>query len=203
VAPTTRHCRLQRVVVCVSGVVEDLEAAVSVNRRDRAAQRSVGSRVLCDLVRVSVYVGNSDWIRGAGERRRKVCARFPQVNRMRSDVPDFQDPCLPQIMLNAQVPLLRARRHKPSRHRKCEQEWCRNGTGTSRGATELSCLCGVSPGPGGSVQSRKSEKRGLAGNEIRIKCSCRRQRVEVGRSPLWRVRWYAVRRERRLIREEH
>src|SRR5512136_332048 len=103
--------------MCVSGVVEDLEAAVSVNRRDRAAQRSIGRRVLRDLVRVSVYVGDSDWIRGTGEPRRKISACFPQVNRMCSHIPDFQDPVLPEIMLDAQVPLLRAWGDKPARHR--------------------------------------------------------------------------------------
>src|SRR6516162_3934393 len=106
VSPVPRNGRLQRVVVGVGIVRENLKTTVAVDRGNGAANRAVGSRVRGDGVGVATRIGNGDGVRRAGQARGKVGARFAEMDRMSPDVAYLENPLLAEFPLDGQVPLL-------------------------------------------------------------------------------------------------
>src|SRR6266446_1793783 len=137
-APTARYGGLQRVVVRVGVVGEQLETVVAIDALSPRARDRITESVGSDLVAI-----HHDRVGGGRILRLQRIASFTQVRSFGADVSDFENPLATESALNGQVPLLSVRYNEVAWHGETE-----NSQGLQRTRAGSAC--------GGSVVSRLS-----------------------------------------------
>src|SRR5438309_3042255 len=145
-APSTRERCLQRIVVRVSVIGEDLEAAIPIDTLQVGARRTVGSGAARDWYLRPILRGHDDRIGCRGQLGLDIGAGFAKVQAMRANVTHFQNPLLSEFALQGQIPLLRAGGHEVTRNGQNEQIVGWDQTGAAIGAAIVRELSGVVAG---------------------------------------------------------
>src|SRR5216683_617195 len=114
-APTARYGGLQRIVVRVGVVGEQLETVVAIDPLGPRARDRITESVSSDLVAI-----HHDRVGGGRVLRLQRIASFTQVRAFGADVSDFENPLASESALNGQVPLLSVRYNEMARHGETE-----------------------------------------------------------------------------------
>src|SRR5262249_7564480 len=142
--PAARECRLQRVVMRVGIVSEDLETTVPVHPQEIGACNRVGRGACSNRDLASIGQCYEYGLGLSSELRLNIGSCFAQVHGMRSDIPNLKNPLLAQIALQSQVPLLSAWRHEMAWDSEHEQQIGRHQACASGHTTIVRELGGVS-----------------------------------------------------------